>query len=136
MASEKKERLVRIIWEGPLEPTEAYSRNGNGDYGIYQVYGQHVVFGRDSLLYIGLARDQKFGERLRQQHYWIEDISEPSIYLGRLHDDDTLDDDDWYDRVADCEQLLIFWHSPPYNLRSISSYDGSFVRIQNHGDIG
>ena len=36
------------------------------DYGLYQVYGRHVVFGSGSLLYVGRARDQTFGRRLQQ----------------------------------------------------------------------
>ena len=132
-----REKLIRIIWEGPLKPEEAYKKQDElKDYGVYQIYGYHVVFGKDALLYIGLAREQTFGKRLSQESYWIDDTSGAFIYLGRLHEQDTDDEDDWYNRVSDCEKLLIYWHSPPYNSKNISDYDGAPLRIHNHGDFG
>ena len=47
-------RSVRIEWEGPFSIEEVLELNdGNKDYGLYQIYGHHIVYGKDSLLYIG-----------------------------------------------------------------------------------
>ncbi len=60
-------RRVRVEWQGTFSIEEVLILNDeNDDYGLYQIYGCHVIFGSDSLLYIGMARDQTFGQRLGQ----------------------------------------------------------------------
>ena len=45
--------IVRIHWEGPYSVKKAVKFDRCIDIGLYQYYGRHLVFGRDSLLYIG-----------------------------------------------------------------------------------
>ena len=45
-----KERLIRIKWDGPYDLEQAKCLSGKEDYGMYQIYGRHVIFGKDSLL--------------------------------------------------------------------------------------
>ena len=49
-------RSVRIEWEGPLSLDEVKElADGDEDCGLYQIYGRHIIFGDDSLLYIGMT---------------------------------------------------------------------------------
>ena len=43
-------RQVTIEWEGPFSFDKV--RANRDDYGLYQIYGEHIIFGKDSLLYI------------------------------------------------------------------------------------
>ena len=61
-----EEKIVVIEWEKIDQWKKVSEKNGDEDYGIYQVTGYHPVFGDDSLLYIGKAQDQTFGERFEQ----------------------------------------------------------------------
>ena len=97
-------RIVRIEWEGPYTFADVLSLNDEErGYGVYQVYGEHVVFGKGALLYIGLARDQTFGRRL-SQHDWIEEYDE--IVVGRIAESDYKHGcPDW----SDWHELLGMW---------------------------
>ncbi len=130
----KSERLIRISWDGPYNLEETKKLKSEKDYGIYQIYGRHVVFGRASLLYIGKAVKQSFGERLGEQS-WLYDLSGLEVYIGRIYEEDYKDDSDWEDIVSQCETLLIYWHSPPYNSQNINSHKGRNIRIHNHKEI-
>jgi hypothetical protein len=39
---------------------------GEDDYGLYQIYAHHLVFGSGALVYIGKAQEQTFGVRIAQ----------------------------------------------------------------------
>ncbi len=57
------------------------------DYGLYQIYGKHILCGKDTLLYIGEATEQTFSTRFKQHQHWLCKlakafcISEPSTVL-------------------------------------------------------
>ena len=59
--------IVIISWEGPYSVKKAVKFNRCIDIGLYQYYGRHLVFGRDSLLYIGMAVEGKtsFSSRIK-----------------------------------------------------------------------
>jgi len=134
-------KLVRVRWQR-RSLADVECATGDDDYGVYQVYGQHLVFGPGSLLYIGLAAKQSFAQRLKQHRPWLDHENDVSVRLGRLHPDDYGDDDPtegwpkWSALVRSVESLLIFWHSPPYNSSSIVRYDGPPLHVQNWGDRG
>ena len=91
------------------------------DCGVYQVYGEHVVFGAGTFLYIGIARDQTFGRRL-SQHYWIEEYDK--IVVGRIAESDYKHDrpdwSDWHELLGDVEALKSFGTRHP-TTRNIST---------------
>lgn len=63
-------QIIHIQWEGPFNFRELPSLDdAQKDYGIYQVYACHPVYGSGSLVYIGMAARQTFGRRI-QQHGW------------------------------------------------------------------
>lgn len=132
-------KLARLDWTGPFSLEEVLQLTGKDDYGIYQVSGSHVVFGRDSLLYIGRAVGVTFGARFQQHASWVMQESGVEIRLARPRKGDYAEDDDWkeWDGLArDCEALNIYWHSPPYNSRGLNAYKGNPLRIQNCGERG
>ncbi len=44
---------VRIEWKGSFSLAKVLGLdNENKDYGLYQIWGHHIVYGADSLLYI------------------------------------------------------------------------------------
>ena len=132
-------RIVRIEWEGPYTFADVLSLNDEErDYGVYQVYGKHVVFGAGTFLYIGLARDQTFGRRLSQHDDWIEE--DDKIVVGRIAESDYKHDppdwSDWHKLLEDVESLEIYWHSPPYNSKNIRDYHGQPLILINDGERG
>ncbi len=136
-------RRVRIKWEGPFSVEEALRLNHvNNDYGLYQVYGRrHVIFGAGSLLCLGMARDQTFGQQIQQHDAeWLREEEEVSIRVGRMVSEDYAheppDWPDWCQVLAHTEAFEIYWHSPPYNSSNISEYKGQPLRIVNEGERG
>src|SRR5882724_4222525 len=79
-------RILHVQWEGPLTWELKGARNGPTDYGVYQFYGCHPVYGVDTLLYIGKASKQTFATRLNQESGWLDhqDFGRLTIYIGRL----------------------------------------------------
>lgn len=123
--------LVQVVWEGPLPLDQALTRDTDEDLGLYQVYGDHLVFGPVALLYVGMTADQKFAARFKQHKArWLQFDTGVEIRLGRLRDKNDMR------VIGDVEALTIWWHSPPYNCKHIWGYDGAPLRIQNWGARG
>lgn len=128
---------LRVEWIGPLGLEEVLERDSEQDYGLYQIYCHHVVFGLGSLVYIGRATEQTFGVRFWQhKKEWLDEENDVSIRLGRLMDEDGLTDEEWEKWVCAAEALLIHWHSPPYNSQHINDYTYRPLHIQNWGNRG
>jgi len=118
--------IVHLQWEGP------YTWEGKGklhkpsDYGIYAIYGCHVLYGVDTLLYIGKASKQTFAVRLSQEVGWMweRDFQRMTIYVGRLHGwDGTPSVAAWEDQIDRVEKLLILAYMPAYNAQKSIDYD-------------
>ena len=139
------ERLVRFSWEGPLTVDEVIKTRNNGDrdQGLYQLYGQNVIFGANALLYVGstvkktLKNDRTLSTRLNEHKAgrggfrWESDVM---VRLGYLVPDSCQRDDnpeEWKKLVLDAEALTIFWHTPPYNTQGKESYKGQPLKVQN-----
>src|SRR5690606_22253171 len=105
------------------------------DYGLYQIYGTHSVFGPDTLLYIGKSAKQFFGTRFSQHIGWFQ--NEPSdlrIYVGRLGGTQQPTDDAWCEEIDCAEKLLIYSCSPPYNSQNLNSIgEGKNTIVLNFG---
>jgi len=53
--------VIQIKWESPFRIDDLKSLNDDEiDHGIYQIYGNHLVYGENVLLYIGQANEQTF----------------------------------------------------------------------------
>lgn len=135
-------RRIRIRWEGPFSVQQVLELNDkDDDYGLYQIYGRHVIFGAGVLLYLGRAREQTFGVRFRQHvKEWLAQEEGVSIRVGRIPREDYADEPpdwpDWSKLLADTEALEVFWHSLPYNSSNIGEYRGQPLHVLNEGERG
>jgi len=108
---------IHLEWSGPLKLSEARSSDTDGDWGVYQIYGCHPVYGNDVLLYIGKAERQTFGKRLSAEKWWdyLPDPTNTSVYFGRLAGEMASSNDTWDKMIDRAERLLIFTHRPAWN---------------------
>ncbi|GGH73228.1 hypothetical protein JOD43_000025 [Pullulanibacillus pueri] len=131
--------LIQIQWEGPYKLIDLVTiRNEEYDYGLYQIYGKHPIYGSNVLLYIGKADSQTFGIRISQEN-WVDtnDSNNISIYVGKLHGEGTPSEEQWSKEIDLAERLLIYVHKPAYNARSVSSFPNTklqSIHILNWGD--
>jgi len=117
MQTGEQETIIHVQWEGPYEFEAAGGLKGPTDYGVYQIYGGHPVYGSSALLYIGLAQAQHFGTRIPQEQGWLDncDASRIQVYVGRLSGSHTPDAHRWDHLIAVAERLLIRAHCPAHN---------------------
>ena len=132
---------IHIDWVSGISLEDSYSLLYPHDYGIYQVYGTHPVYGKNVLLYIGKARDQKIGERLKQHEkfYYNQDSDQIQVYTGRIGSNNPKEDyDQWGSLIDIAEKLLIFTHQPAYNSSNINSAKDIPINahIMNWGNRG
>jgi len=124
------EHTIEIEWEGPFSVATVIKKMNNGgssvnyfsgnDYGVYQIYGNHILCGKDTLLYVGQVSDQTFSERIKQhQDDWLSKEMGAKIYLGRLtKKPDYSPTGDWSEWRADVvlvESILVYKYAPNYN---------------------
>jgi hypothetical protein len=137
---------VVIKWEVLKELEDVIkSRNESEDSGVYMITGHHPVFGNDSLLYIGMTKDSTFGGRFSQPDHkkYIKQEWGVKIYIGRIdsiNNDEDYSQELWESIIEDVEALLIYFHSPPHNSRSVDSFpdpnnDLRIINIENYGAL-
>ena len=135
--------IIHIDWDGPYSLEDLKGKtpklsNEEVDHGIYQVYGRHILYGGDILLYIGKAAKQTFKTRILQEG-WAEnqDSKRLSIYVGRLAGQETPTNTDWSIQIDLCESLLIYAHSPALNSKGINTIpdeDLKDIHVLNWGN--
>lgn len=142
---EKQE--IKIIWDGPYNLEDVIERmNDEGedpdyegpDYGLYQIYGTHILCGPDTLLYVGEALDQSFSKRFNQhKNEWLGKEENAQIYLGRIYDStrhSRIDNwDSWKKDVDTAESVIIYKYSPHYNSQKIRDFPKVNVRLIHAG---
>jgi len=140
---------IRIEWDGPYKladigyDKEKYKiknsklNNPEKDYGIYQVYGFHPVYGNNVLLYIGQAKDQTFAKRLPQEEWKFNyDFKNIQIYVGRLLFTDKQPNLNEWKRLVDiAEKMLIYAHAPAMNSSNIASISRDKQFLKEWGNI-
>ena len=124
---------IIIQWEGPLTREEICDLDSLNDYGLYQVYGIHKVYGEDVLLYIGKACEQTFSVRLPQHLDWFywEDLK-LKFYVGRIvNKDGVITNDEWTNKINSAEISLIHYCCPSWNSKNLN-YNSSFTYFQEY----
>ena len=138
-------RTVRVKWEGPLSLDGVKELDDEDeDCGLYQIYGRHIIFGDDSLLYVGMTTStfrRRFIDGPDPHIGWLEEEEEGvSVYVGRFVEEDYKHDpphwSDWENVLKDAEALTIYWHSPPYNSKNIRDYHGQPLILINECERG
>jgi hypothetical protein len=126
-------KKIHISWSGPISIKEISKFcDDDKDYGLYQIYGAHQLYGNDVLLYIGKAVRQTFGVRIKQEEWEYEnDPLGYKIYLGRFISCATkISGDEWNRSIDIAEKLLIFAHKPCRNSSNLN-----FVKEDDIQDI-
>jgi hypothetical protein len=142
----EEEQVIHLDWDGPFtldQLKDGAGGKGPTDYGVYQIYGTHPVYGPGVLLYIGKAAEQTFRERILQESWWDNvDTDRIEVYLGRLYkpkSERTPNDEEWSSRIGLAELLLILQHAPAYNAQGVSTFSEKHeselqnVRVINWG---
>ncbi len=127
-----EQHIIHIKWKGPY-PFKKINKltKETIDYGLYQVYGTHPVYGSNVLLYIGKADLQTFGVRVSQEPWGLnEDAQSVQIYVGRLAGESTPSSEKWSGEIDLAEKLLIHAHSPALNSHYIEAIPNN-VELQN-----
>lgn len=124
---------IHVFWEGPWGLDDLSKiKDETKDYGIYQIYGFHPLYGHSVLLYIGQAISQPFGVRIAQESWHLnEDQENIEIYVGRLASQKPITNDEWNNRIDQAEKLLIFAHSPAYNTQNTRSLPEAYILKNN-----
>lgn len=126
---------IHIDWDGPFTLDQALQLQSDIDYGLYQYYGDHPVYGQNTLLYLGKAVDQPLGRRLSQHNWQLWTPSPVQIYVGRLCVNDSIDVAEARKLLSLAEVILLYSHSPGFNTSNLNSigHKGEDVRIMNWG---
>ncbi|WP_419774470.1 hypothetical protein [Halarcobacter sp.] len=131
---------INIEWEGSYSLKDLENKklnNTNIDYGIYQIYGNHPIYGNDVLLYIGKANQQTFNKRLNQEQWWWlnEDANNLKIYVGRLFAKEQPSFEEWEKMIDIAEKMLIYSHSPAMNSSNIFSISRDKEILKKYEDV-
>jgi hypothetical protein len=119
----KNIEIIHLLWEEYEWNEDIIYDNFNSkkDHGIYQIYGDHPVYGENVLLYIGKARYQTYSVRLNQHNDFNEShISKfRKLYLSYFCNSEDVNDNNWGEYIDLAEKLLINAHFPAYNSQEI-----------------
>ncbi len=119
--------IIEINWEGPLSVETIIKKMNDGgsrsnnysgkDYGLYQIYGYHILCRHNTLLYVGKATKQTFSQRFKQhQKEWLSKEKEIKVYLGRIVDAKKYTKAvSWEKNVDVAEAIMIYKYCPNYN---------------------
>lgn len=144
--------VINIAWEKiPFDFNIIKEKQSSDDFGLYQIYGHHPVYGEDTLLYIGKAQEQRFGTRLNERWEFVESCARPSFFLiGKIvQSSNTLeqlgwDEKRWGDMIHYAEKILIKAHAPAMNKQENTGvfskdgieFGGEHFIVINWGDYG
>ena len=135
-----KKIIINIDWDGPFTEEDVKGFTDPTDYGVYQLYGRHPIYGMlpGTLLYIGKNWQQTFATR-NDQHpleLWVGKTAE--IFVGRLAGEHQPGNAEWSRYIDEVERLLIYAHAPAWNSHFIDNYgkDIRNLHIFNWGNYG
>ncbi|MFX0203974.1 MAG: hypothetical protein ACFFCW_48370 [Candidatus Hodarchaeota archaeon] len=120
--------IIEVKWEGPFTVQWVIEKRndegeppdyGGDDYGLYQIYGNHILCGPNTLLYIGKVTKQTFSRRFKNHKKWLDNEEGVEVYLGKIYDPKRHSKKNnwksWESDVHKAESILIYKYSPNYN---------------------
>ena len=118
----KEFKVYHLYWE-KHSWSEVILNNFNDfdtdrDFGIYQVYGNHPVYGDDTLLYIGKAEQETFAKRMKG-HSDLDAYQSTRIHFGYFCEYDDISGESWEDAIGEVESILIRSHMPALNGKEV-----------------
>lgn len=141
----QEKTIIRINWSGPYvvediskpgaknakasfrKGRKTYPFNLHGeDIGVYQIYGNHLLYGKDVLLYIGMAPETSFATRIdAHMNNWVKEHWDgvTSVHVGKLdmRDGENPKNKTDAELIRAAEGLLIHYHSTAYNGSNIET---------------
>lgn len=92
---------------------------------LYQIYGQHPVFGPNSLLYVGVTDNlsRRFEEHFNKSRFW--EFNGLKVHFGFM----SAEDKQALPDASDVESLLIAIHKPPLNRQCIDKPSAKHARL-------
>lgn len=126
---------IHVRWDGPFTLQEAMNLRSPSDYGLYQYYGAHHVYGVDTLLYLGMAQKQTFGSRISQHNWHVWTSTNLEIYVGKICSLEQLSVNEWEHHISLAERIILQSHGPCFNSSNLNSigHKGGDVRVLNWG---
>lgn len=132
-----------VEWSGPYSYDEIIHNTKKKNYdvtpdnfGLYQIYGAHPLYGNGVLIYIGKTI-KPFSKRLKGRGIILHNIDSENIqiYLGRVFNDNTAKNDNVHGDILRAESLLIHYHRPAHNSSNINTlqYANEDIRVINIG---
>lgn len=114
-------RVYHLWWE--KKRYEDYEElNGENHRGLYQIYADHPVYGRNCLIYIGQTQEQTFAQRLNKHNDFIDThFKNFGLYIGMLIERDDIVKTKYKEIIDEIEMLLINAHCPAYNSNEIKN---------------
>lgn len=140
----QNETLWDVRWSGPFSVEKAQDEGQKSHYVLYQLMGQHHLYGANVLLYIGRTA-RGIGKRVLEHEGWIsEEYDEMQVRVGSVspfvswsQDPATRQFVSDVSIVGAVESLLIYAHQPAYNKSSKKSAAAARgYRVFNTGKIG
>lgn len=132
--------IIHIDWKGPYTYEELINFSNTDDIGVYQVYGSHVIYGSNVLLYIGMTVEQSFHKRLIQEGWNIGDnCSNYRFRLGYLKKDRSRLSAQKNNDIQLAEKLMIFSIRPALNTSNTVCIDDEIFKnlhIINWNELG
>lgn len=125
---------IYVDWSGPYTYEDIIENNTEKinnkkfsvkptDFGLYQIYGSHPIYGDNVLIYIGKT-EKEFMKRLKGRSVieYNQDTYNIQIYLGKIYYDDTFKHVNISDDISRAESLLIHYHAPARNSSNINLF--------------
>jgi len=96
---------IHIHWHPPI-PIDAVPRSDIAQQpGLYQVCGDHPVYGPKTLLYIGKSERQTVAERVDSESWQLRD-AQAEVRVGRIVSQEKLDPPQIERQIEEAERLL------------------------------
>ena len=137
----KEFKIYHLFWKRQLWNDSIFKDfNGDCDYGLYQVYGDHPIYGSDTLLYIGKAAEETFSNRMRGHgDFDTYPYALTRIHFGYFCEIDDINQQNWEDAISIVEPILIKSFMPPLNgtrVKSLLDSPDENILVFNWGNAG